>query len=215
MTKSKPNVVPGEAALVARDFVFECRAAEKIDPGEVVARMLERGCGNEFPERVRAKRLRTWAHQVLRRLRKRGWLDEPARSTWVPTQALKECRDREALGKRAPGGHGRPGTSVATATHPHVAPALRSAPTSPAPWEYYIQDWVFQHRERDFGVTELAVAVVQKGFGSGDIGARLDAARILVEQGVRYLEEAGLIEYCAAEDLWRPTELLQTWPTRG
>jgi hypothetical protein len=233
MTKSKPNVVQNEAALVARNFVYERRDAERIDPGEVVAKMLAVGCGSEFPPDVRGKRLRTWALQVLRRLRKRGWLDEPDRDGWPPTAELKACTDPEALGKRTPRRPAqrppqrpilrpfqRPAPAAPAAPPAPAAPAgpapqpVYSPPPPPESWEYYIQDWIFLHRDRDFGVVELAVAVEQRGFGTGAVGDRLDAARILVERMLCYLEEAGLVELNTSEDLWQTTELLRTWPTR-
>ena len=71
---------------------------------------------------------------------------------------------------------------------------------------------MFSHRHSEFGVAEISVAVVQRGFGSGDIGDRLDGARELVEEELCTLELDGLLQYDPESELWEPTELLRSWP---
>ncbi len=205
MRKPEANVVPGEAATVARSIVFESRDLGGIDPSEVIDRMLAAGHGSEFPSEVRRKRLKTWTLQVFRRLKKQGWLEAPGREGWPSTAALRACRDPRSLAKRAPRRTG------------HETPTRKAQPRTPPPsleetWENIIQNWVFRHRLSDFGVAEISVAVVQHGFGTGDIGDRLDGARELVEEELSALELDGLLEYDAQSELWVPTELLRTWP---
>ncbi len=233
MTNPKPNVVPGEAALVARSFVFENRDALGIDPAVIVERLLAAGHGSDIPAEVRRKRLKTWALQVLRRLRKRGWLEAPGENGWPPTAALRACARSHALGKPAPkrtapaskvftpppARHTPAPQEFASAPVRHAPPAreiaptpIRHAPKPPESWSTFIEDWVFNHRERGFGVAEVAVAIVQGGFGSGDIGDRLDDARELVELELGSLEHAGLLAFDEQTELWQPTDLLQSWP---
>ena len=196
-------MVPQEAALFARSFVFDHKSAEAMEPRAVVEEMIAAGHGAEIPSKLRNKRLRTWVLQVFRRLKKRGWLEEPGPDGWSPTAALKACTDSRRLGKPVP-------RRKVVESKPQQA-----TPEQPTPefWEFFIGDWVFKHRDRDFGVAEVAVAVVQAGFGTGDLGNRLDGARVLVESAVVRLEEAGLLVFRRQAELWKPTQLLRDWPT--
>lgn len=217
MSTPKPNVVRGDAAAVARAFVFEQRNAGGIDPHEVVARMLEAGHGTEFPPEVRKKRMKTWALQVLRRLRKRGWLDAPGAEGWPPTAALRGCSRARALAKQAPRGGPRPKgprkpASRESAAKKPAAAMPDSRRSRPESWGDFVQDWVFRHRDSKFGVPEVAVAVVQGGYGTGDLGGRLDGARDIVEREFAALEKEGLIRLDRRSDLWKATDLLLNWP---
>lgn len=211
--KPKPNVVPEEAGLFARSYVFDHKGAEVMEPRAVVEEMIAAGHGAEFPSKVRSKRLRTWVLQVFRRLKKRGWLEGPGADGWSPTAALKSCTDSRRLGKPVPRQ-----TVVKSRPRPRPQPQSQSQPTTPEQptpefWEFFVGDWVFKHRDREFGVAEVAVAVVQAGFGTGDVGHRLDGARVLVESALARLEEAGLLVFRNQAELWKPTQLLRDWPT--
>jgi hypothetical protein len=197
MTTPEPNVVPQDAALDARSFVFEHRDTGQLEHVEVIDRMLAEGHGSEFPTSVRRKRLKTWSLQVLRRLKKRGWLEGSGKDGWTPTAALRSCRDSRAIGKPV-----------------RSKPRVEESPGAPSPefWTSLIQDWVFHHRESEFGVAEVAVAVVQGGYGAGNIGDRLDGARAIVEAQLHSLEMGGLLEFNDQSELWTPTELLTDWP---
>ena len=129
MRKPEANVVPGEAATVARSFVFENRDTDGIDPSEVIDRMLAAGHGNEFPSEVRRKRLRTWTLQVFRRLKKHGWLEASGQAGWPPTAALRACRDPRSLSKRAP-----------RRTEPRI-PTRESQPRESQPREPQPREW--------------------------------------------------------------------------
>jgi hypothetical protein len=224
MNNSEPNVVPGEAAATARTLVFERRGAEVIDPSEITARLLAAGYGSDIPSEIRKKRVRTWVMQVLRRLRKHGWLDAPGESGWPVTPALEACEEPRALRKQArvrpaPRPASQPSApqqsapqSVAPQPSPPARRALQSSHTRPESWGAFVQDWVFSHRWANFGIAELAVAMVQGGYGAGEIGGRLDGARAIAEQELAALEEEALLDYDADLDLWQPSELLQSWP---
>jgi hypothetical protein len=198
MRNPVPNVVPARAAADARAFVFERRAADAIDPESILSHLLGLGHGDEIAPEFRRKRLRTWTRQVLRRLGKYGWLDESGPGSWSPTASLRGSRDAGALARRAPR---RSGTQ---------APPPPSRPQES--WPDFVQGWVFRHRESTFGVGEIAAAMVQHGYGAGAVDARLDAARPLAEQELRFLQEEGLLRRQARSETWKPTELLRTWP---
>ncbi len=194
MERAKPTVVPASAAAEARAFVFERRSDRGIDPYEAHARLVAAGHGSGLPSTVREKRLRTWVLQVLRRLRKYGWLGAPDPQGWPPTAALRECSDPAALAKRAP--------------------RLPETPASlpPESWEGFVHDWVFHHRLSEFRVGELAAALVQRGYGTGNLDERLDGARELAEEELLSLKRNGLLRHAARTEVWMPTELLRTWP---
>jgi len=195
---SKPNVVPGDAAEIARSFVFEHRASDGIDPRKVVTCLLAAGHGGSFSADVRQKRLRTWALQVLRRLGRSGWLDPPRLGKWPTTRVLRVCGDPRALTKRAP--------------HDAGCEEPAAPPPPPESWETFVQDLVFGHRRAGIGVTDVIDALLQRGYEAKDREHRPDSARELAERELHALEQEGLLQYEERAKLWQPTELLQDWP---
>ena len=216
VNRAEPTVVTASAAAEIRTSVFERRSEDGIDPNEVLARMVAAGHGSDFPSPVRKKRLKTWVLQVLRRLRKCGWLGAPGPEGWPPTAALRGCSDPAALARRA---SRLPEPEIPAPSPPEPETPVPSppepetpAPSPPESWEAWAQDWVFGHRLSEFRVGDLAAAMVQRGYGEGSLAWRLDDSRELAEDVLRSLMLDGLLIQADRTAVWMPTEMLRTWP---
>ena len=192
----QPNVVGKEAAEFIRARVFRLRAVDVISPREIVPQLVSAGLGEDFPDELRMRRLKTWVLQVLRRLNRQDWLDRRNDRVWMPTAALKSCSDQALLAKRAP--------------KDSVVPP----PVPPTSWEKFIQSWVFSHRAAKFATDDLVVAIVQQGYAAGEPEDGLERARALVSRELAGLEKECLLEGDGEAGEWQPTDLLKSWRDR-
>jgi hypothetical protein len=134
--------------------------------------------------------------QVFRRLRKYGWLRSRTEGDWIPTLALRHCRDPRALSRHLP------------------SRVRRKEPPEPPPvedWGAFVEQWVFRHRDTPFGIGEVSAAMVQRGFGAGRTEDRLNEARGVAEEVLDLLASEYLVEQEAGQ--WQATEILRDWPS--
>lgn len=199
----KPNVVLPQAADRIRAFVFENRDGSVFSFSDAVELLLDAGYGELFDEDVRLARLLTWVKQVFRRLQKKGWLHSRSNAEWLPTAALRDCSTPDALARMAPVELRKPATPE--------SPGKRVDAHTVDSWPAFIERWVFEHRKAPFYLGELVADMLRTGFGAGSPANRLSEAREVAEHELRNLEREILLERDG--ESWRPTELLQNWPS--